>query len=108
MSLLDSVSDLLKQYTAGGNANPTNATDHFGTVANAASPDMIADGLAAVFHSNQTPAFGELVSHLFSQSSGEQKAGLLNQLMSSIGPGTLAQIAGGGALTALLKGGGNE
>jgi hypothetical protein len=108
MSLLDSVSDLLKQYTAGGTPNPTNATDHFNTVANAASPDMIADGLAAVFRSNQTPAFGDLVSHLFSQSNGEQKAGLLNQLLSSIGPGTLAQIAGGGALAGLLKGAGNE
>jgi hypothetical protein len=69
---------------------------------------MIADGLAAVFRSNQTPAFGDLVSHLFSQSNGEQKAGLLNQLLSSIGPGTLAQIAGGGALAGLLKGAGNE
>jgi hypothetical protein len=77
-------------------------------VAKATSPDMIADGLAAVFRSNQTPAFGNLVSSLFSQSNGEQKAGLLNQLMSSIGPGKLAQIAGGGALAGLLKGGENE
>jgi hypothetical protein len=108
MSLIDSVSDLLKQYGIGGSSNPTNATEHFDTVAKAASPDMIADGLAAVFRSNQTPAFGNLVSNLFSQSNGEQKAGLLNQLMSSISPEMLSQLAGSGVLAGLLKGGGGE
>jgi hypothetical protein len=103
MGLLDSVSDLLKQYT-GGTATTANAADHFEKVAQAASPDMIADGLAAVFRSNQTPAFGNLVSNLFSQSNGDQKAGLLNQLISSVGPGTLAQVAGGGVLASLLGG----
>jgi hypothetical protein len=108
MSLIDSVGDLLKQYGIGGSSNPTNATEHFDTVAKAASPDMIADGLAAVFRSNQTPAFGNLVSNLFSQSNGEQKAGLLNQLMSSISPEMLSQLAGSGVLAGLLKGGGGE
>jgi hypothetical protein len=44
---------------------------------------------------------------LFSQSNGEQKAGILNQLIASVGPGTLAQLAGGGALASLLGGGSN-
>jgi hypothetical protein len=69
---------------------------------------MIADGLAAVFRSDQTPAFGNLVGNLFSQSNGEQKAGLLSQLLGSVGPGALAQIAGGGALASVLKGGTNQ
>ena len=42
---------------------------------------------------------------MFSQSSGEQKAGILNHLIAAVGPGTLAQLAGGGALASLLGAG---
>lgn len=108
MALIDSISDLLKQYTSGGSPNPANAADHFDQVAQNAPPGMIAEGLSAVFRSNQTPAFGSLVSNLFSQSNGEQKAGLLNELISSVGPGTLANIAGSGVLAGLLGGGANQ
>jgi hypothetical protein len=109
MGLLDSVSDLLKQYSGGGGTQDTaNAADHFDQVAQAAPHSVIAEGLAAVFRSDQTPAFGNLVSNLFSQSSGEQKAGMLNQLIASAGPGVLTQLAGGGALAALLGGGAKE
>jgi hypothetical protein len=109
MGLLDSVSDLLKQYSGGGGTQDTaNAADHFDQVAQAAPHSVIAEGLAAVFRSDQTPAFGNLVSSLFSQSSGEQKAGMLNQLMASAGPGVLTQLPGGGALAALLGGGAKE
>ncbi len=108
MGILDSVSDLLKQYGSGGTPNAADATQHFDQVTQAAPPNMIADGLSAVFHSNQTPAFGNLVSNLFSQSNGEQKAGVLNQLLGSVGPGALSQLAGGGALAALLGGASKE
>jgi hypothetical protein len=105
MGLLDSVSNLLKQYSGAGTANTANAADHFDQVAQALPKDQIADGLSAVFRSDQTPAFGNLVGNLFSQSNGEQKAGVLNQLISSVGPGALTQLAGGGALASLLGGG---
>jgi hypothetical protein len=105
MGLLDSVSDVLKQYAGGGNASSANATDHFDKVAQAVPQDAIADGLSAVFRSNQTPAFGNLVGNLFSQSNGDQKAGLLNQLLSSVDPSALTGLAGGGALASLLGGG---
>jgi hypothetical protein len=49
-----------------------------------------------------------MVSSLFSQSNGEQRAGMLNHLIASVGPGTLAQLAGGGALATLLGGGAKE
>ncbi len=55
-----------------------------------ASPAALAQGLSAAFRSDRTPPFGEMVSHLFGQSSGDQKAGLLNHLL-SITPGGLAQ-----------------
>jgi hypothetical protein len=108
MSLLDQVGNILERYTGGSTQNATNATEHFDQVAQAAPPNVIAEGLAAAFHSDQTPAFGTMVSSLFSQSSGDQKAGMINQLIASVGPGTIAQLAGGGALASLLGGGAKE
>jgi hypothetical protein len=108
MSLLDQVSNVLKQYTGGATPNTANATDHFDQVAQAAPQSVVAEGIAAVFHSDQTPAFGNLVGSLFSQSSGEQKAGVLNQLLASVGPTAMAQLAGGGALASLLGSGAKE
>jgi hypothetical protein len=105
MSLLDSLTDVLNQYRNSSTQNSANASEHFDQVSQAAPPNLIAEGLAAVFHSDQTPAFGNLVGSLFSQSSGEQKAGVLNQLLASVGPSALSQLAGGGALASLLGGG---
>ncbi len=105
MGLLDQVSNVLKQYSGGSTPNAANATEHFDQVAQAAPSNVMAEGLSAMFRSNQTPAFGNLVGSLFSGSNGEQKAGMVNQLISSIGPSTVAQLAGGGMLTSLLGGG---
>jgi hypothetical protein len=104
MTLLDSLSNVLKQYSGNATPNTADATQHFDQVAQAAPPNVLAEGLSAVFKSDQTPAFGNLVSGLFSQSTGDQKAGVLNQLLASVGPGALAQLAGGGALASLLGG----
>jgi len=101
MGILDSLNDVLKNYRSGQNQNTANAEQHFDQVAQAAPSNVIAEGLAAAFRSDQTPAFGNLVSSLFSQSSGDQKAGILNQLLASAGPGILSQL-GGGALSGLL------
>jgi hypothetical protein len=108
MGILDSLSDVLKNYSGGKTQNTANAAEHFDQVAQAAPHNVIAEGLAAAFRSDQTPAFGNLVSHLFSQSNGEQKAGVLNQLLASLGPGGLAQLGGGDALAGLLGGAGQQ
>jgi hypothetical protein len=108
MGLLDSVKDILTQYSNTSTQNSANVGDHFDQVSQAAPPNLIAEGLAAVFHSDQTPAFANLVGNLFSQSSGEQKAGLLNQLLAAVGPSALTQLAGGGALAGLLGGAGQQ
>jgi len=105
MTILDQVSNVLKQYTSDSSANVADATEHFDQVAQTAPPNVVADGLSAMFKSDQTPAFGSLVGSLFGGSNGEQKAGMLNQLIASIGPGTVAQMAGGGMLASLLGGG---
>ena len=94
MGILDSLSDVLKNYSGGQTQNTANAAEHFDQVAQVAPRNVIAEGLAAAFRSDETPAFGNLVGKLFSQSSGEQKAGILNQLLASAGPGVLAQLAG--------------
>jgi len=62
MSLLDQLSNVLKQYTGDSTQNAANWTEHFDQVAQAAPPNGIAEGLSAVVRSDQTPAFDALVS----------------------------------------------
>ncbi|MBV9624951.1 MAG: hypothetical protein JOZ14_13335 [Acidobacteria bacterium] len=98
----------MKQYTGGATPDTATATEHFDQVAQAAPQSLIAEGLSAAFRSQQTPAFGNLVGQLFSQSNGDQKAGILNQLIQSVGPGNLAQLPGAGMLASVLGGGARE
>ncbi|MBV9182751.1 MAG: hypothetical protein JO356_15680 [Acidobacteria bacterium] len=104
MSLLDQLGNVLKQYTGESPQDSSNAAQHFDQVAQAAPQGLLGEGLSALFRSNQTPPFGNLVSTLFSQSNPDQKAGLLNHLMASLGPGNFEQL-GGGVLGNLLAGG---
>ena len=61
--------------------------------ANPALQQAPQEGLAAAlthaFQSDQTPPFGQMISGLFGQTSNEQKAGILNQLIASVGPQVL-------------------
>ena len=107
MGMLDQVADVLKEYAGGPTQVPSNVNDHFDQVAEVAPPNSVAEGISTAFHSNRTPAFGQMLGHLFSQSNGEQKAGILNQIASSLGPSTLSQLAGGGVLAELVGGGVN-
>lgn len=60
MGILDSLSDVLKNYSGGQTQNTANAAEHFDQVAQAAPNSVVAEGLAAAFRSDQTPAFGNL------------------------------------------------
>lgn len=101
MDWMSQLGGLLQQY-AGQASAPASAHDDFDQMAQHAPQDYLADGLAAAFRSNQTPAFGDMVANLFANGSGEQKAGLLNMLA----PLVLQQVVGGGGgnnpLAALL------
>ena len=108
MGILDSLNDVLKNYSSGQTQSTENAAEHFDQVARAAPNNVVAEGLAAAFRSDQTPAFGNLIGNLFSQSSGEQKAGILNHLLASVGPGVLAQVAGSALPTRLSSGTGQQ
>jgi hypothetical protein len=107
MGILDELSGVLQQYGSGAGASqaPAEVHDHFDQVAQAAPQGLVAEGLAAAFRSDQTPDFGQLLGNLFNQSSGDQKAGMLNQLLATAGPGVLASLGGSGGLASLLQGG---
>jgi hypothetical protein len=99
---------LLQQYLGGGSAQSAdNAADHFQQVAQAASPQMVSQGLAAAFRSDQTPPFSQMVGQLFSQANPQQQAGMVNQLLSSLSPGALASLTSSGVLGALIGRGGS-
>jgi hypothetical protein len=103
-----SVVDMLKQYMSG--SGPTNEADvhqHFDQVAQSVPQNTMAEALSHTFRSDQTPPFGQMVSRLFSNSNGEQKAGMLNHLLSSAGPSAVAS-GGGGILSSLLGGGARQ
>lgn len=108
MGLLDSLGDLAKQM-ASGTVPAADVHSTFDKVAQAVPQGTLADGISHVFNSDQTPPFAQMLTQLFNQSSPEQKAGLLNQISSALGPGGLASVlagAGGlGALGGMLQGG---
>lgn len=100
--------DILQRYTntvAGANTDTVN--EHFDEVAGNASPDVLGQGVADAFRADGTPPFGEMVGGMFGQSNPQQQAGVLNQLLRSIGPGVLSALAGGilGRMTAPSNGG---
>ena len=94
MSWMDQLGGMLQQYAGGGahqNA-PEQVQDHFGQVAQNAPPSAIADGLAAAFRSEQTPPFNQMLGQLFGQSNGQQRAGILNTLIATLGPTIVSQV----------------
>lgn len=95
MGLLD-VLQQITQLTAG------NAEQHFDEAAAQASPNDLGAGLAAAMRSDQTPAFGQMVGQMFGASSPDQRAGMLNQVLASLGPAAASGLAGG-VLGSLLK-----
>ncbi|MGB7924208.1 MAG: hypothetical protein WCF57_13280 [Pyrinomonadaceae bacterium] len=114
MDWMNQLTGVLQQYagTEAAQAPPT-AQDDFDHVAQNAPQSALADGLAAAFRSEQTPDFGQMAAQLFNNSSGQQRAGILNTLIRAAGPTILAQVlsrranSGGGLsdLIGLLTGG---
>ena len=83
--------DILNQVIAGGTASD----QHFDQVAQAVPGNVLAAGLAHAFRSDQTPAIGDMVGQLFGNSNGSQQAGMLNQILATLGPAAAASLAGG-------------
>jgi hypothetical protein len=85
-----SILDILSQAMA------TNAPEqHFDKVVAHAPANELGKGVAEAFRSDKTPDMGQMVGQLFGNSNGSQQAGMLNQVIASLGPAAIAAIAGG-------------
>lgn len=95
MSWMNQIGDILQNYAKPDpGADPRQVDSHFQQVAQAAPAPAMADSLAGMFRSDQTPAFGQMVGQLFGNSSGDQRAVLINALLSNPAAATiLAQLA---------------
>src|ERR1017187_4870000 len=94
--------DILDQYA--GTAQPQADTSaHFDAAAQQASTGELGSAFAAMFRSDATPAFGQQIGDLFNRSNPLQQAGLLNQILQSVGPAALG--AAGGVLGRFLGAG---
>jgi hypothetical protein len=90
---------LLQQFT-GANSNPAQAEKDFDQVAQTAPQQQLSQGLSQAFRSEQTPPFAQMAAQLFGNSDPTQRAGMLNQILATVGPGVLASLGG-------MFGGGN-
>lgn len=91
--------DILNQYAGAAHAQ-ADTPAHFDEVARQTSTGDLGSAISAMFRSDATPAFGQTIGDLFNRSNPQQQAGLLNQILQSIGPGALG--AAGGVLGSLL------
>ncbi|HEV2913015.1 MAG TPA: hypothetical protein VGX92_06840 [Pyrinomonadaceae bacterium] len=110
MDWMNQLSGVLQQYTGTAVAPaPATVHDDFDKIAQSAPTSTLADGLAAAFRSDETPEFGQMAAQLFGNSSGQQRAGILNTLLRAAGPMILSQVLsrradsnGGGGLSSLI------
>jgi hypothetical protein len=99
--------DILQQYADPARAPTGRVEEHFDQVAQQASPQDLGNGVAAAFRSDATPPFGQMIGDLFGRSDPQQRAGILNQIIQSVGSGGLASVAGGVLGRVLGGSGGN-
>ena len=104
------IGNILQQYLGAGagqslgqGQNPNQLNDDFDQITNSVPRAQVAQGMTEALRSDQTPPFPQMVGQMFGNSNPSQRAGMLNQLLASIGPGLLSSIAGG-ALGNILGG----
>ncbi len=97
--------NMLQQYLGGNQQADTRRTaEDYDRATQAAPREAVAEGVTGAFRSDQTPPFPQMISQMFGQSDPNQRAGMLNQLLASVGPHLLSGLAGG-SLGNLLGGG---
>ncbi len=84
---LSNVFAVLQQYAGGGSGNQTDPQRDFDHVAQNASQQHLASGLAGAIRSDATPPFAQIISTLFANSDPQQKAGILGHLVNAAGAG---------------------
>ena len=108
MDWMNAVEDMFQRYSGQGGgtaAAPADPHQDYVQVTQSAPPNVVASGISRAFRSDQTPPFPEMVANLFSNSDPNQRAGVLNRLLKSAGPGMLSAIPGLEGLSSLLRGG---
>lgn len=97
MDWMNKVGSILEQYSGGNSSQSTSdVNSHFDNVSQSVPPNILSQGVSAAFNSDQTPPFGQMVGDLFNRSNPDQKTGLLNHLLSALGPGAAALLASRG------------
>ncbi len=92
--------NILQRYASASAENPpASVNEDFSEIAEAAPSDHLEGGLNHAFRSDQTPPFESMLASMFGVLNGDQKAGILNQLLSSIPAGALS----GGILGSLSR-----
>ena len=94
-----SLRDILSQYADRSYQQPLpTAADDFDRIAGDAPPEVLRDGIADAFRAEETPPFPQMVAQLYGRSDPHQRAGLLNEILGSLGG-----VASGGALGEMLR-----
>ncbi|MBW3621958.1 MAG: hypothetical protein KY468_00945 [Armatimonadetes bacterium] len=98
---------MLQRY-AGSDSPDARPDEDFDEITRNAPKASLSESIGSMFRSDQTPPFPQLVAQLFSQSNGSQRAGLLNMLLSTVGPMLFSQVMKQNGLSGLagLLGGG--
>jgi len=105
---MNALNEIVQRYSgqSGGTAPaPEDPHADFQQVARAAPAPIVANGISQAFRSDQTPPFPEMLAKLFGNSDATQRWGLLNRLLSSLGPETIRTLPGLGGLSGLLTAG---
>jgi len=108
MDWMNAVAHILQRYSGQGGgtaAAPEDLHQDFQQVADAAPRNVVAGGISQAFRSDQTPPFPEMLANLFNCSDPNQRAGVLNRLLTAVGSGTLLDLPGLTSLAPLLRGG---
>lgn len=101
-----SLRDLLSQYTRPADPPPPHVIEDFDQVAHELSPEDVGDGLEEAFNSDETPPFERMVSQLYDGSDANTRAGLLNEILGSLGAGAAGGLGGsmaGGVLADIVR-----
>src|SRR3569833_2677524 len=102
----EDISHLLQRYSGGNQAPgslPESAEQEFDQSSRRMPAEDVSHGLSEAFRSDQTPPFGQMIGHLLNQSDGEQRAGMLNQLLGGVGPSVLNFKLGGSSCGGLMS-----
>lgn len=103
MGLLDTLTQIVNAASQNSQPQPQHVDD----LVQKAPADVLSQGLREAFDSKETPSIGNLVGQMFGQSSNQQQAGLINQIIQALGPAAATALAGG-VLQKVLKPGAQQ